>query len=155
MKLPLTSERVPAHTKGEVNEKIRKKTEENIRFFGSRGRSAIDQRLKELEREWDTERCLETGASTLALAGAILGATVNRKFFLLPLAVGGFLLQHAIQGWCPPLEVLRRFGVRTMREIDHERFALKAARGDFEAIANNIKSGTFKTSRLMDAVTQS
>ncbi len=155
MRLPSTPERVPSHTERKVNEKIREKTEENIRSFGSRGPSAIDQRLQELEREWDTERCLETGASALTLAGAILGATVNRKFFLLPLAVGGFLLEHAIQGWCPPLELLRRLGVRTMREIDHERFALKAARGDFEAIANNIKSGAFKTSRLMDAVTQS
>ena len=43
----------------------------------------------------------------------------------------GFLLQHALQGWCPPVPVFRRLGVRTTAEIDRERYALKALRGDF------------------------
>jgi hypothetical protein len=33
------------------------------------------------------------------------------------------------------LPVLRRFGVRTRREIDRERFVLKYLRGDFEGIS--------------------
>jgi len=45
--------------------------------------------------------------------------------------VTAFLLQHAVQGWCPPLPVLRRLGFRTAREIEVERNALKALRGDF------------------------
>ena len=49
----------------------------------------------------------------------------------LPALVTAFLFQHAIQGWCPPLPILRRMGYRTMREIDIERTALKALRGDF------------------------
>jgi hypothetical protein len=49
----------------------------------------------------------------------------------LPVVVAGFLLQHALQGWCPPLPVLRRLGVRTADEINQERYALKALRGDF------------------------
>ena len=48
------------------------------------------------------------------------------------LVVGGFLLQHAVQGWCPPLPIFRRGGVRTQAEIEQERYALKAIRGDFE-----------------------
>jgi hypothetical protein len=44
------------------------------------------------------------------------------------------LLQHAVQGWCPPLAVLRRRGVRTRREIEEERYALKALRGDFSGL---------------------
>lgn len=51
-----------------------------------------------------------------------------------PAAVAGFLLQHAIQGWCPPVPVLRRLGFRTQREIDDERAVLKARRGDFEQV---------------------
>jgi hypothetical protein len=39
------------------------------------------------------------------------------------------------QGRCPPLSVLRRRGVRTRREIEAERCALKALRGDFPAAA--------------------
>ncbi len=154
MGLPNTSERVPAHTRAEINEKIQKKIEEDVGFFSSCGSSGVDRRLKELEREWDTERCLETGASSLTFLGAILGLTVSRKWFLLPAVVGGFLLQHAVQGWCPPLEILRRLGVRTMREIDQERFALKAARGDFEGLSSGVKDGTVDGRRLMEAVTQ-
>ena len=52
-----------------------------------------------------------------ALAGSLLGFTVHRAFLALPIAVTGFLLQHAIQGWCPPVPLLRRMGFRTPREI--------------------------------------
>ena len=45
--------------------------------------------------------------------------------------VGAFLLQHALQGWCPPLPLLRQLGVRTAEEINEERTALKTIRGDF------------------------
>jgi hypothetical protein len=60
---------------------------------------------------------------------------VDRRFVAVPLVVTGFLLQHALQGWCPPLPVLRRLGVRTAREIERERTALKALRGDFDELA--------------------
>jgi hypothetical protein len=52
----------------------------------------------------------------------------------LPGIVLPFLLQHAVQGWCPPVPLFRRLGVRTREEIEREKFALKALRGDFEEI---------------------
>ena len=71
----------------------------------------------------------------IAFVGIVLGVTVDRKWLLLP---GGivlpFLAQHAVQGWCPPVSVFRRVGVRTRREIDAEKFALKVLRGDFDSI---------------------
>ncbi len=88
-------------------------------------------RLRELDREWDIERALEANAATLALAGAGLALSSDRRWAALPLVVAAFLLQHAVQGWCPPLPVLRRLGFRTVREIESERMALKALRGDF------------------------
>jgi hypothetical protein len=39
----------------------------------------------------------------------------------------GFMLMHAVVGWCPPVSVFRRLGCRTMREIDRERSALLGA----------------------------
>jgi hypothetical protein len=39
--------------------------------------------------------------------------------------------QHALQGWCPPLSAIRRLGVRSAAEIEEERTALRAIRGDF------------------------
>lgn len=129
---PTTVDRVPAHTSEEVNEQIRKRTDASIAHYARAGRSAIEQRLKELDEEWDIERTLEANAATASLIGLTLGATVDRRWFLFPAVVSGFLLQHALQGWCPPLPFFRRRGIRTASEIDHERYALKALRGDFE-----------------------
>jgi hypothetical protein len=36
-----------------------------------------------------------------------LGAFVDRRCFILPAVVAGFFLQHAIQGWCPPVLLFR------------------------------------------------
>jgi hypothetical protein len=54
--------------------------------------------------------------------------------------VTGFLFQHAIQGWCPPVPVLRKLGFRTSYEIEQERRALMALRGDFRHVAENADS---------------
>jgi len=129
--IPSTVDRVPQQTAEHVNERIRRQTEERVRRCAAEGQAAIDRRLAELDREWDIERTLEANAATASLVGLTLGATVDRKWFIFPAVVAGFLLQHAVQGWCPPLPVFRRCGFRTASEIDYERYALKALRGDF------------------------
>jgi len=118
-----------------VNEQIRRQTEENIARYTQAGPAAIERRLAELDREWDIERALEANAATAVLVGVTLGATVDRRLFALPAIVAGFLLQHAVQGWCPPVPIMRRLGFRTQSEIDHERYALKALRGDFRDLS--------------------
>ena len=140
--LPASSERVAMHTSEAVNAEIRRKTEENISMYGSAGKHAIGRRLEELDREWDVERALEVNAASVGLVGLALGATVNRKWYILPAVVSAFLLQHALQGWCPPVVLFRRLGFRTRKEIDHERHALKAVRGDFEDISTNGRAIT-------------
>ena len=87
--------------------------------------------MEELAREWDIERAIEANASILAFAGVAVG-TLDRRWLVFPSFVTGFLFQHAIQGWCPPVPVLRRLGFRTADEINQERYALKVLRGDFE-----------------------
>ena len=101
------------------------------RAFAGHHSHQIDRRLRELDQEWDIERTLEANAATLAFTGVVLGAAVDKRWLALPALVTAFLFQHALQGWCPPIPVLRRLGFRTMREIDTERYALKALRGDF------------------------
>ncbi|WP_078594749.1 DUF2892 domain-containing protein [Evansella clarkii] len=130
--LPDTTERVEEHTSDKVNEEISEQTKRNIEYYKNQSKEEIDKRLEELEAEWDTERVLEANASTLILIGTTLGATVSRKWLALPLVVSSFLLQHALQGWCPPLAVLRRLGIRTANEINEEKTALKEIRGDFQ-----------------------
>ncbi len=94
----------------------------------------IDARLAELEREWPVDRALAANAASLTLAGTLLGVLLDRRWLWLPAAVGAFLLQHALRGWCPPLPVFRGVGMRTAEEIAIERVALKALRGDFRGV---------------------
>lgn len=117
---PKSSERVARSTSAAVNRRLQGEAEERIAFC-ARHPEEIDRRLEELDREWDIERVLQANASTLMLAGVTLGATADRRWLWLPTAVAGFLLQHALQGWCPSLPLLRRFGVRTVEEIAQER----------------------------------
>jgi hypothetical protein len=132
--LPASTERVTSHTGSSTNRSIRRETEGNIGLYASSGAHAIERRLGELNREWDIERVLETNAASAGLVGVALGFLVDRKWFVLSGVVAGFLLQHGLQGWCPPLLLFRRMGFRTRTEIDHERYALKALRGDFADI---------------------
>lgn len=131
-----TADRVRSQTSFEINERLRRQMEHRLAHFVAHP-DQIEARLAELDREWDVERTLEANASTLALTGTLLAATVDRRWLALPAIVTGFLFQHAVQGWCPPLPVLRRLGFRTADEINQERYALKALRGDFEARGDN------------------
>lgn len=115
----------------EINANIDRDIEASIQYYAGRPRHELDGRIAELEREWDIERWLETNASILALSGVALGVLRNRLWLGLPVVVAGFLLQHAIRGWCPPVPVFRRLGARTRKEIDHELYSLRVLRGDF------------------------
>lgn len=127
----MSATRVADQTDQGINERIERQTQANIAYFAEHP-ELIGQRLEELDREWDVERWLELNSAILSFAGVALGLTRSRAWLLLPLAVQGFFLQHGVQGWCPPLPLFRRLGVRTELEIQTERFALKALRGDFE-----------------------
>ncbi|WP_439627696.1 hypothetical protein [Gemmata sp.] len=135
--IPTTAQRVPEHTADHVNQQIREQTRRNVERVAAQGPAAIDRRVRELDAEWDVERTLEANAATITAVGSGLALLVDRRFALVPLVVGSFLLQHAVQGWCPPLPVFRRMGVRTQTEIDAERAALKALRGDFRDVGGS------------------
>jgi hypothetical protein len=77
----------------------------------------------------DIERAIEANAAALAFAGMTLAH--DKRWLILPGLVTAFLFQHAIQGWCPRVPILRRLGFRTAYEIEEERRALQAVRGDF------------------------
>ena len=139
--LPTTDNRIRSHTAPEINRRIDLAIEESVRYHAMHP-ERIDQRLFELEREWDIERALEANAAALAVAGVLMGLMGRRAFYWLPGVVGGFLLQHALSGWCPPVPLLRRLGFRTAGEIHREKYALKALRGDFAGIARAEDGGS-------------
>lgn len=129
------ADRVRENTSAEVNARLDREMRERVEAYARRGGAEITRRIEELDREWDMERLLETNASALAGVGVgLAAATGSRKWLILPGVVLSFLFQHAVQGWCPPVPVFRRLGVRTREEIDREKYALKALRGDFERV---------------------
>lgn len=142
-----TANRVSSQTDEEINRRIREETERRLAYYEIHT-DEIPARLAELDEEWDIERTLEANASTLAFTGVLLGTTIDRRWLALPALVTAFLFQHAVQGWCPPLPILRRLGFRTADEINQERYALKALRGDFSPIA----SATDKLAAIWKAV---
>lgn len=130
----IQQDRVREHSPEKFNQRIDRATQRRILRAGGESKAALSRRLEQLDGEWDMERVLETNASALALGGVLLGLLVNKKFFVIPCLVLPFLLQHAIQGWCPPVPMFRSRGVRTRKEIDTEKSAVKALRGDFAGV---------------------
>ncbi len=148
--LPKTMERVRRHTKPALNQRIRSQTESNFKKYAQRNEGEINRRLEKLDGEWDIERTLEANAASFVLLGLFL-SRFSRKWLMLPAAVAGFLLQHALQGWCPPIPVFRRLGKRTEREIEKERYGLKILRGDFDEVARE-KNGYRRSWKILKAV---
>jgi hypothetical protein len=123
--LPPTRRRVPAHSAPEANARIHRQAQARVAAALASGR--VEERLDELEREWSTERALQTNFALVALASVGLAAFHDRRWLALTAAAAGFMVQHALQGWCPPLAVFRRRGFRDEGEIERERRALEAA----------------------------
>src|SRR6187431_2435827 len=117
-------DRVRNSTLPRINQCIDDEANRNIEYYGQKSIPEIKRRIDTLDKEWDIERVLEVNASTLALTGLILGTTTSKKWLALPSVVLPFLLQHGLQGWCPPLPILRRLKIRTRDEIDREKYAL-------------------------------
>lgn len=135
--------RVAYHTPEQINRNIRHETDENVKFYAQHP-ELIPGRLQELEEEWDIEKTLETNASALSLLGILLTILVDRRFLVLPALVAAFLLQHGLQGWCPPLLFFRQKGVRTKEEILRERNLLKAVRGDYDPLCAEQEAKPFE-----------
>ena len=125
------SDRVRAHTAAVVLRRIDDATHAGLLRCAAGPAEAATERLAQLDREWDTDRVLETEAATMGLLGLALGAWLKPHFLALPAFVAAAVLCHARTGRYPLMPVFRRLGLRTAREIARERYAVKALRGDF------------------------
>lgn len=144
-----TESRVQQHTDPRINDRIRRQIEANVMYYAER-LDQIEQRLDELQKEWNVERAIELNFGIVSMAGLVLGM-FNRKWLMLPMVAGGFFLQHVFQGWCPPVPLFRRLGIRTAAEINREKYALKALRGDFSGVAEEQVDACTKASRAIQA----
>src|SRR5687768_553578 len=128
------ADRVRLNTSPEINNRIDQAMMKRVWEYAKKPREEITARIAELDREWDLERVLETGAGTLALGGVVLSGLKSRFWLLLPAAVLGCLLQHSLTRRSAAVQLVRALGVRTRREIDAEKYALRMLRGDFDKL---------------------
>ncbi|HEX8433938.1 hypothetical protein [Archangium sp.] len=133
----MSSDAVRTHTSDGVNRRIDDRVEGCVRHMAEQDRAAITQYLDKLEREWDLNRMVTVAASAVSVLGLVLGARDGKAWRVVSGVAAGLLLQHGLLGFGPLAEVVRVLGVRTRKEIDLEKFALKALRGDFERIPHD------------------
>ncbi len=139
-RLDTQGDRVREHTSQRVNQRITRTINENVERAVRGGRDAVIRRLSELDHEWDIDRVLMANFALLggaAYAGGLeryshapLFGHKRKGLLYLVGAQIGFLLMHATVGWCPPVTLFRRLGVRTKPEIEVERAALLTALED-------------------------
>ncbi len=121
--------------KKETQDAEEKKTNEGqtpLHEFGHKGKKIIGERIEALSGEWDVERTLMLNAAAASLAGAVLGAFVNKKWFVLSAVAAFVLAEQAVTGWSPPAAIMKKLGKRSHDEIARERYGLKAMKGDFK-----------------------
>lgn len=130
--LPATVQRVEANTSPALTRRFEDQLRANISRYVGADRSTIDQRLGELDREWNVERLIETEAPLMIGLGIALGLAKDRKWFALSALAASMVILHNLQGWYPLVPLFRRLGLRTQNEIEQERNALRLLRGDHE-----------------------
>lgn len=125
---------------------------DSVRFYGSLGGQALDDRLKALEGEPELETVAIlglAGAGILAFAFGILGSRLWRiaAWLALPL-----IFAQALGRFRSARELLGGLGMRSRREIEEEKYALKALRGDFRDFGAGITEAQGDPARALEAV---
>lgn len=128
-------DRIERHTSRKSLDRIHFTTLENVQKYSAHSQM-MSSRIEHLRKERDVERILETNATIFALITVLLTLFVHINWIYVTLVVLILLLVHSIVGWCPPLPVVRKLGKRTRHEIEEERHALKALRGDYINVTN-------------------
>jgi len=95
------------------------------------GPEAIERRLGVLDREWTVGRLVKVVTSLGLLVGLGLAWFVHAAWLALPVLLGLLLLQYTVSRHSLLTYLFQALGLRTGMEIEHERIALKALRGDF------------------------
>lgn len=95
------------------------------------GPEAIERRLSELDHEWTAGQLIKIFTSLGIFVGLGLAVFVHVAWLALPIVLGLLLLDYALNRHSLLASLLRWAGFRTRTEVEHERIALKALRGDF------------------------
>lgn len=124
------NEQHPAGTPDHKEEPLRQAAH-NVASTVHQGPEAIEKRLGELDREWTIGRLVKVITSVGIFVGLGLAWYVNVAWLALPILLGLLLLQYAFSRHSLLTYLFRPLGFRLGMEVEHERIALKALRGDF------------------------
>lgn len=93
----------------------------------------IQQQLRQVKWESSLARAPEMAGAALSavLLGAACGYLLKGKLLKASLCVTGFLYQQGLKEQISPNLSLNHLGVRERKELELERYALKAQRGDY------------------------
>jgi hypothetical protein len=114
-----------------LTERDRQHIEDRLHRVAFDGQPAITKRLAELDDEWSAGRVAKLGIASGILIGLAAAVVVNWWWLAVPVALGLLQLQYLGSREGLLTRALKKMGLRSSVEIEHERFALKALRGDF------------------------
>jgi hypothetical protein len=142
----------------ETAEKIdsESKTWDNVRFYGSLGKEGLTERIGALEEEWDMEKFVTVTLAGMGIFGLVMGLIGSRVWRVLSWISMPLLFLYGQDKWRPSDGILKSLGLRSRKEIDEEKYALKALRGDFQKVdsASGAEGENLarNSSRALDAV---
>jgi hypothetical protein len=113
--------------------------EKRLACLADAGPQAISDRLDQLDRVWSAGRMTKVTIGVVIVAGLILTVLVDPWWLILPALAAVILLQYlfARVSWLGAL--FRVVGFRPGSEIDQEKIALKALRGDFKNLPSVLE----------------
>lgn len=108
--------------------------EQRLGCLADAGPAAINDRLAQLERERSAGRMAKGTLGVVTLVGSVLAAVLSPWWLILPGVACLFLLQYMFTRRALPTAAFQAAGYRCSTDIDHEKFALRALRGDFKHV---------------------
>jgi hypothetical protein len=109
--------------------------EEHVARLADAGPHAIEARLAELDDEWSVNRAAKVSAGVLAVGAAAAEVLGQRRLSaILALTAGTCLCSYLMSRRSVVGDMLCHLGFRQGTEIERERLALRALRGDFRHV---------------------
>lgn len=106
--------------------------------FYARHPEAIAARLEELDREWDCCQAAAAVSVGMSLASLASAFSPRARWAVLPLtALQAVLVKQTFTPGAFAGRLAGRCGLRTRRQIESERYTLKALRGDFQNLPDS------------------
>ncbi|HYY29984.1 MAG TPA: hypothetical protein VE860_18720 [Chthoniobacterales bacterium] len=138
--LNLSATNTPAHPatpQVKPPKEVDRDTARSVHYYATRPTQLLSKRIAELADETPLETFVFRGGAILTIAGLtlLLLKGKGRAAWALVVAVAALQLQYSHQGRNGLTDLLRRRGYRSRKEIEAEKYSLKALRGDFAAIA--------------------